>query len=57
MTGACLAVRRSLYDEVGGLDEERLTVAFNDVDFCCACLRLHARGYRNLWTPFSVLFH
>ena len=54
VTGACLAVRRSLYDEVGGLDEERLTVAFNDVDFC---LRLHARGYRNLWTPFSVLFH
>ena len=54
VTGACLAVRRCLYDEVGGLDEERLTVAFNDVDFC---LRLHARGYRNLWTPFSVLFH
>ncbi|MBR0672664.1 glycosyltransferase family 2 protein [Neoroseomonas soli] len=54
VTAACLAVRRTLYDEVGGLDEQNLTVAFNDVDFC---LRLHARGYRNLWTPFSVLFH
>lgn len=54
VTAACLAVRRTLYDEVGGLNERELTVAFNDVDFC---LRLHARGYRNLWTPFSVLFH
>lgn len=54
VTAACLAVRRSLYDEVGGLDEEGLKVAFNDVDFC---LRLRERGYRNLWTPFALLYH
>jgi len=53
-TAACLAVRRSLYEEVGGFDEEQLKVAFNDVDFC---LKLRARGYRNLWTPFALLYH
>ena len=53
VTGACLAVRRKVFDEVGGLDE-RLAVAFNDVDLC---LRLRAAGYRNVWTPFAELIH
>lgn len=54
VTGACLAVRKALYAEVGGLDEVHLAVAFNDVDFC---LRLMEAGYRNLWTPFAELHH
>lgn len=53
VTAACLVVRRHCYLEVGGLDE-RLEVAFNDVDFC---LRLRAAGYRNVWTPFSAMIH
>ena len=53
VTGACLMVRRKLFDAVGGLDEQ-LAVAFNDVDFC---LRLKAAGYRNIWTPFAELIH
>lgn len=53
VTAACLLVRRSVYDEVGGLDE-RLRVAFNDVDLC---LRIREKGYRNLWTPFAELYH
>lgn len=53
VTAACLLVRRSVYEEVGGLDEG-LKVAFNDVDFC---LRVRERGYRNLWTPFAALYH
>lgn len=53
VTGACLAVRRDVFDEVGGLDE-RLAIAFNDVDFC---LRLRAAGYRNIWTPYAELVH
>jgi GT2 family glycosyltransferase len=53
VTGACLVVRRQVYDEVGGLDEQ-LAVAFNDVDFC---LRVRAAGYRNIWTPFAELIH
>jgi len=53
VTAACLLVRRSVFDEVGGLDEG-LQVAFNDVDFC---LRIRARGYLNLWTPHAELYH
>ncbi|SDZ04927.1 Glycosyltransferase, GT2 family [Lysobacter sp. yr284] len=53
VTGACLALRRALYAEVGGMDES-LAVAFNDIDLC---LRLHARGYRNVWTPHAELYH
>ncbi len=54
VTGACLAVSREHYLEVGGLDEENLAIAFNDVDFC---LKLRAAGYRNLWTPYAQLYH
>ncbi|MCA7119243.1 MAG: glycosyltransferase family 2 protein [Acidibrevibacterium sp.] len=54
VTAACLAVRTSVFLEVGGFDEENLTVAFNDVDLC---LRIQAAGYRNLWTPFAELYH
>jgi GT2 family glycosyltransferase len=53
ITGACLVVRRSLYERLGGLDEA-LEVAFNDIDFC---LRLQEAGYRNVWTPFAELYH
>ncbi len=54
VTGACLVVKKELYEEVGGLDEENLKVAFNDVDFC---LKLLQKGYRNLWTPYVELYH
>lgn len=53
VTAACLVVRKSVYEEVGGLNEE-LAVAFNDVDFC---LRLLKAGYRNVWTPHAELYH
>ena len=54
VTGACLVVKKSLYLEVNGLNEQDLTVAFNDVDFC---LKLLEKGYRNLWTPYVELYH
>jgi GT2 family glycosyltransferase len=54
VTAACLLVRREVYEEVGGLDEENLQVAFNDVDFC---LKVTTVGYRNLWTPHAELYH
>lgn len=53
VTGACLMVRRNVFDEVNGLDEQ-IAVAFNDVDLC---LRIRAAGYRNIWTPFAELIH
>lgn len=54
VTAACLLVRKAVFDEVNGLNEEDLTVAFNDVDFC---LKVQAAGYRNLWTPYAELYH
>ncbi len=54
VTAACLAVRRDLFLEIGGLDERNLMVAFNDVDLC---LRLRSAGHRNVWTPFAELYH
>lgn len=54
VTAACLVVRKSTYERVGGMDEQAFAVSFNDVDFC---LRLTDAGYRNLWTPHAELFH
>jgi O-antigen biosynthesis protein len=54
VTAATLVVRRAIWDEVGGLNEAELSVAFNDVDFC---LRVRAKGYRNVWTPHAELYH
>jgi len=53
VTAACLVVRRSVFNQVGGLDES-LPESYNDVDFC---LRVRAAGYRNVWTPYAELFH
>jgi glycosyltransferase involved in cell wall biosynthesis len=54
VTAACLLVRRSIYEQVGGLNESELKVAFNDVDFC---LRVREAGFRNLWSPYATLYH
>ena len=54
VSAACLVVKKCLYQEVGGLDETNLKVAFNDVDFC---LRVREAGYRNVWTPYAELYH
>ena len=53
VTAAALLVRKSVFEEVGGMETE-LSVAFNDVDFC---LKVREAGYRNLWTPFAELIH
>jgi O-antigen biosynthesis protein len=53
VTAACLAVRRNVFEQAGGFDE-RLRVAYNDVDFC---LKVHALGYRNVFTPWAELIH
>lgn len=54
VTAACLAVRKKIFDKVGGFNEKDLKVAFNDVDLC---LKIAEKGYRNLWTPHAVLIH
>src|SRR5205085_1300297 len=46
VTGACLLIRREMFDQVGGLNETELAIAFNDVDLC---LKVSECGYRVLW--------
>ena len=54
VTGACLLTRTDLYRQLGGFEEERLQVAYNDVDFC---LRAAAAGVRVVVTPQAILRH
>ena len=53
VTAACMMVKRSAFDEVGGLTEE-LAVAFNDIDFC---MKLRAAGYLIVYNPYAELYH
>lgn len=53
VTAACMMVKRSVYEEMGGL-EEKLQVAFNDVDFC---LRVRKAGYLVVFDPYVELYH
>ena len=54
VTGACLVVKKDVYNEVNGFNEKDLAIAFNDVDFC---LKVRAAGYVNVWTPYAELYH
>lgn len=53
VTGACLAVRRRVFEAAGGFDEA-LPVTLNDIDFC---LRVRSLGYENLMAPHVRLVH
>jgi len=53
VTGACMAIRRSVFEELGGMDEG-FPVNFNDVDLC---LRARALGYEVIYEPSAVLRH
>lgn len=48
----CLLVRKSVFDEVGGLDEQDLALSLNEVDLC---LRIGQEGYLVVWTPYAQL--
>lgn len=54
VTGACMLVRKSVYEQVGGLDEELFAVSYNDIDFC---LKVAQAGFLTVWTPHSLVMH
>lgn len=53
VTAACLLVRADIYRSLHGLDE-KLAIAFNDIDFC---MRIKAAGLRIVWTPYAEMIH
>lgn len=54
VTAACLLTYKAIFQQLGGLNETALKVAFNDVDYC---LRVRAAGYRVVFTPYAKLYH
>lgn len=54
VTAACLLTRKDLWHRIGGMDERKLTVAFNDVDYC---LKVRGAGLRIVWTPRAAMLH
>lgn len=53
VTAACLMMKKSIFQEIGGFDET-FEVAFNDVDLC---MRIRKAGYLIVWTPCAELYH
>ena len=53
VTAACMMVKRSAWEAVGGF-EEKLAVAFNDVDFC---LKVKEAGYLVIYDPYVEMYH
>ena len=53
VTAACLMTKKTVFEEVGGFDEN-CSYAFNDVDFC---LKIRERGYLIVYTPYAELYH
>lgn len=53
VTGAAMMVKKKLFDELKGLDEN-FRIDYNDTDFC---MRVAEKGYRNVYTPYSLFYH
>lgn len=54
VTGACLLIKKSLYQELGGLDEKQFQVSYNDIDLC---LKAREAGHKIVFTPWAMLLH
>jgi len=54
LTAACLMIKKSIYNEVAGMNAVEFKVAYNDVDFC---LRVREKGYLNIFTPYAEMYH
>ncbi|MDS4013417.1 MAG: glycosyltransferase [Candidatus Accumulibacter sp.] len=54
ISGACMMVRRDVFQQVGGMDAINFPARGADIDFC---LKVRAAGHRILWTPFATLLH
>ncbi|XZG71928.1 rhamnan synthesis F family protein [Chitinibacteraceae bacterium HSL-7] len=54
VTAACMMVRKSVYEAVGGMDEDAFKVSYNDVDLA---LKIRAEGWLTVWTPYALVMH
>ena len=54
VTAACVLIKKSLFLEVDGFDEENAPIQYSDIDLC---FKLREKGYRIAWTPYAELYH
>jgi glycosyltransferase involved in cell wall biosynthesis len=54
VTAACTLIKKEIFLKLKGFDPDNLKVAFNDVDICIKAID---KGYRNIFTPFALLYH
>jgi glycosyltransferase involved in cell wall biosynthesis len=54
VTAACMMIKKELFIENGGFEEDNLAIAYNDIDFC---LKMYKKGYLNVFTPFCEAYH
>ncbi|NLB55745.1 MAG: glycosyltransferase, partial [Lentisphaerae bacterium] len=54
VTAACMLMRKSVFNEIGGFDEVNFPIGFSDADLC---LRILTAGYKIIYTPFAELYH
>lgn len=54
ITAACMLTKTALFRDVGGFDEQRFPIAYNDVDYC---LKILAKGFRTVCAPDALLLH
>jgi GT2 family glycosyltransferase len=54
VTAACMLLKKDAFLQVGGFDEEKFAVAYNDVDLC---LKIRAAGLLIVYTPYAELVH
>jgi O-antigen biosynthesis protein len=54
VTAACMAIKKNVFDELGGFDADNFATAYNDADLC---LRAWEKGYRTVYTPHALLYH
>ena len=54
VTAALLMIRKRVYLEVGGMDEQNLGLSYNDVDLCLKAIKA---GYRVVYNPYALAYH
>ena len=54
VTGACMLVKKAIFQAMGGFDPHNLPVGYNDIDLC---LKILTAGYLIVWTPYALLYH
>jgi len=54
VTGACMLMKKKIFQDLGGFDADNLPVGYNDIDLC---LKILSAGYLIVWTPYALLYH